>query len=471
MTLKTLLQLRSCFPCTRYPENLRQQTCCMSYSGYQLTIHERCSVPKKPMLRSLLSRFSNLMIKVARVRRAFYLTPFPFWVKAICLRNLFFRHAVKAFSLRFSTTTKVFMFIHHSTRTFSNATIHPEPPEKLPLRPVSDSDHSQHKIAMINKAMAAYLKTARERAEMMALEVEKYELGKRHLGNMMGMDPDTMTQDDIDKAIAYLFPSGLFSRSARPVMKHPGVLFPQPKAAEFGIDGRPFHPFFYTINPAFYEVMFDCAEKVEALKNIEDEQVKLGKMSPDESLSLAGTTWISLEELEKHLTERISEVQYNNFIVAMNNLASQPYSYRERDFIMQFRISLTSNGLATGVLTIPEIFIDPCGRQGAKAIGYRRKHSAEVILLTDGSGKVSIDGLDLGCLGKYDVEAQTSGGGESTKAGAVRHGISQALCAFIDEEAREKLRLAGLLTRDWRRHERKKVAQPGARKKWTWKKR
>ncbi|KHJ47903.1 ribosomal protein S9 [Trichuris suis] len=425
MTLKTLLQLRSCFPCTRYPENLRQQTCCMSYSGYQLTIHERCSVPKKPMLR----------------------------------------------------------FIHHSTRTFSNATIHPEPPEKLPLRPVSDSDHSQHKIAMINKAMAAYLKTARERAEMMALEVEKYELGKRHLGNMMGMDPDTMTQDDIDKAIAYLFPSGLFSRSARPVMKHPGVLFPQPKAAEFGIDGRPFHPFFYTINPAFYEVMFDCAEKVEALKNIEDEQVKLGKMSPDESLSLAGTTWISLEELEKHLTERISEVQYNNFIVAMNNLASQPYSYRERDFIMQFRISLTSNGLATGVLTIPEIFIDPCGRQGAKAIGYRRKHSAEVILLTDGSGKVSIDGLDLGqlrnlesrlatsCLGKYDVEAQTSGGGESTKAGAVRHGISQALCAFIDEEAREKLRLAGLLTRDWRRHERKKVAQPGARKKWTWKKR
>uniref|UniRef100_A0A5S6QCZ7 28S ribosomal protein S9, mitochondrial n=1 Tax=Trichuris muris TaxID=70415 RepID=A0A5S6QCZ7_TRIMR len=375
-------------------------------------------------------------------------------------------------------------------RASSSATRQPQVPEKLPLRPVSDSEHSSHKITMINKAMAAYIKTATEQAEMMSCEVEKYELGKRHLANMMGIDADTMTQEDIDKAIAYLFPSGLFSPRARPVMKHPELLFPRPKAAEFGMDGRPFHPFFYTINPGFYQIMFDCAEKVEALKKLEDEQVKLGRMSPEESLNLAGTTWISLDALQKDLGERISEAQYNNFIVAMNDLASQPYSYRERDFLMQFRVSLSSKAVTGDDFVIPEIFIEPSGRQGAKAVGFRRKHRAEVLLLADGTGKVSIDGRDLGqlchlesrevvlapfmlldCLGKYDVEAHTSGGGESTKAGAVRHGISQALCAFVDEATREKLRLAGLLTRDRRRHERKKFGQPGARRKWTWKKR
>ncbi|RMC06628.1 hypothetical protein DUI87_16066 [Hirundo rustica rustica] len=51
-------------------------------------------------------------------------------------------------------------------------------------------------------------------------QIEEFNLGKRHLANMMGEDPETFTQEDIDRAIAYLFPSGLFDKQARPVMKY-----------------------------------------------------------------------------------------------------------------------------------------------------------------------------------------------------------------------------------------------------------
>ncbi|KRZ90645.1 putative myosin regulatory light chain [Trichinella sp. T8] len=137
----------------------------------------------------------------------------------------------------------------------------------------------------------------------MDIEIEKYELGKRHLANMMGFDADAITKEDID---------------------HPDELFPRIKSAEFDTDGRPFHFLFYTLNASFYQIMFDCAEKTDALQRYEDAQLRKGK-----------------------------------------------------------------------------------------------------------------------------------------------HGIALALCAFVSEETKMKLRLNGLLTWDRRRHERKKVAQPGARKKWT----
>lgn len=58
-------------------------------------------------------------------------------------------------------------------------------------------------------------------------QIEEFNIGKRHLANMMGEDPETFTQEDIDRAIAYLFPSGLFEKRARPIMKHPEEIFPK----------------------------------------------------------------------------------------------------------------------------------------------------------------------------------------------------------------------------------------------------
>ncbi|MCZ6614441.1 MAG: 30S ribosomal protein S9 [Chloroflexi bacterium] len=66
-------------------------------------------------------------------------------------------------------------------------------------------------------------------------------------------------------------------------------------------------------------------------------------------------------------------------------------------------------------------------------------------------------------LGKYSVSAQVYGGGFSSQAGAVRHGISRAL-AVLDENLKPLLRKHGLLTRDARIKESKKYGLKRARK-------
>jgi small subunit ribosomal protein S9 len=71
---------------------------------------------------------------------------------------------------------------------------------------------------------------------------------------------------------------------------------------------------------------------------------------------------------------------------------------------------------------------------------------------------------------KFDVVATVDGGGVASQAGAIRHGISRALCEF-DVELRKKLKKAGFLTRDARIKERKKYGQKGARRRFQFSKR
>lgn len=71
---------------------------------------------------------------------------------------------------------------------------------------------------------------------------------------------------------------------------------------------------------------------------------------------------------------------------------------------------------------------------------------------------------------KFNVSAVVNGGGISSQAGAVRHGISRALVKF-NEETRNKLKKAGFLKRDPRMKERKKPGLKKARKAPQWSKR
>jgi small subunit ribosomal protein S9 len=73
-------------------------------------------------------------------------------------------------------------------------------------------------------------------------------------------------------------------------------------------------------------------------------------------------------------------------------------------------------------------------------------------------------------LGQLDAKINVGGGGIAGQAGAVRHGIARALLEF-DENLRQTLKKAGLLTRDPRMKERKKYGQPGARSKFQYSKR
>jgi small subunit ribosomal protein S9 len=71
---------------------------------------------------------------------------------------------------------------------------------------------------------------------------------------------------------------------------------------------------------------------------------------------------------------------------------------------------------------------------------------------------------------RFDVVATLQGGGVASQAGALRHGISRALCEF-NVELRGRLKKAGFLMRDARIKERKKYGQKGARRRFQFSKR
>jgi small subunit ribosomal protein S9 len=73
-------------------------------------------------------------------------------------------------------------------------------------------------------------------------------------------------------------------------------------------------------------------------------------------------------------------------------------------------------------------------------------------------------------LGKFDIMVNVSGGGESGQAGAVRHGITRALIDY-DANLKPTLSKAGLVTRDAREVERKKVGLRKARRRKQFSKR
>ena len=129
-------------------------------------------------------------------------------------------------------------------------------------------------------------------------------------------------------------------------------------------------------------------------------------------------------------------------------------------------------------------------KAGNTATTGRRKTAVARIHLTDGTGKIRINGRDfsdyfptismqnkvlrpldtVNAVKAYDVEVKTQGGGLNGQAGAISLAIARALNQ-IDEELRPALKQVGLLTRDPRRRERKKPGRPGARKRFQFSKR
>ncbi len=73
-------------------------------------------------------------------------------------------------------------------------------------------------------------------------------------------------------------------------------------------------------------------------------------------------------------------------------------------------------------------------------------------------------------LNRFDIQVNVSGGGESGQAGAVRHGITRALIDY-DAALKPPLKKAGLVTRDAREVERKKVGLHKARRRKQFSKR
>lgn len=341
----------------------------------------------------------------------------------------------------------------------------------------------------ISKAMKAYLERAKAHDEFMNRQHLEFNIGKRHLANMMGEDPETFTQKDVDRAIEYLFPSGIYDPAARPLMKPPEEVFPARKAAEFDEAGRPHHFLFYTGKPNFFKLLYDAVDNIKQLYNFEDKLIRKKAIpDPNGSLSLGNSHWLTKEQLEQTLVEKITDLEYGNFKVVMERLASLPNSYRHKDFIEKYRKPLTAQRFA---LEIPKPSYDDEGRAFVTTYEcLRKKARADVTIKSPGTGNITINGQDItyfddiqpreqvvfpliftGLQSAVDVICNIEGGGPSGQSGAIRWGIAWGLRSFVDKEMIQKMQLAGLLTRDPRRRERKKPGQPGARKKPTWKRR
>jgi small subunit ribosomal protein S9 len=120
----------------------------------------------------------------------------------------------------------------------------------------------------------------------------------------------------------------------------------------------------------------------------------------------------------------------------------------------------------------------------------RRKTAAARVYLRPGAGEMKINGrgfdtyfpnevlkmiikqplLLTETAEKFDIVVTVAGGGSAGQAGAIRHGISRALLEY-NGELRDRLKSAGLLTRDPRKKERKKYGQKGARARFQFSKR
>ncbi|CAD7093474.1 unnamed protein product [Hermetia illucens] len=246
----------------------------------------------------------------------------------------------------------------------------------------------------ISKAMKAYLERAQEHDKFMKAQTLEYQIGKRHLANMMGEDPETFTQEDVDRAIEYLFPSGIYDKKARPMMKPPEEIFPARKAAEFDETGRPFHPMFYTSKPNFFKLLYDIVEEMNTLYSFEERMNRKGaKPDPNLKLDLIGYEWLSKEKLEDRLVEKIADIEYTNFVSAMERLLSIPFSYKAKEFIDKYRVPLIAQ---TTVDEVPKPQYDEKGVAYVTTYECQRKSAyADVTVRCPGTGKITINGEDL----------------------------------------------------------------------------
>ncbi|XP_021353030.1 28S ribosomal protein S9, mitochondrial-like [Mizuhopecten yessoensis] len=147
--------------------------------------------------------------------------------------------------------------------------------EKLTVDPFGSGD----KARKISNAMKAYLETAVKYENQKDNLTADYDLGRRHLANMMGIHHDDFTKEHAKIAVRYLMPSGMFDKRAHPHLLEADEVLPHKKKAQFGRDGRPFHPMFYTTKPNYYQFMHDIVQKIQNLDNKMDESTSLLKKS------------------------------------------------------------------------------------------------------------------------------------------------------------------------------------------------
>ena len=153
--------------------------------------------------------------------------------------------------------------------------------------------------------------------------------------------------------------------------------------------------------------------------------------------------------------------------------------------------SLQELGAATGQTEqAAPVHVQKLDKSGRAYATGKRKDAIARVWLKPGSGKITVNDKEFVAYfarpvlqmvlrqpivaanrdGQFDIIATVTGGGLSGQAGAVRHGISQAL-TFYEPALRSVLKQGGFLTRDSRVVERKKYGKAKARRSFQFSKR
>lgn len=353
---------------------------------------------------------------------------------------------------------------------------------------------TSNRVEMISQAMKNYLMKSREKQKVLDEKIHEYEVGRRHLARIMGEDPENFNQEKIDNALNYLLPSGLLEERARPKMRPPEEMYPKEKAVQFDKAGRPYHFLYYTAKHNYYDVLHAVANKIEELKKAEVALFASGGQ-PDyaQNDEFNYTQWESKEIFEQRFLEKLDDEEFKTLTICLNRLVKHPLAYTMKEYINSFRTKLAD--------TITKQHIEPLrydvdGRPYQIATG-KHKWCTATVTLREGTGKVSIKSPSvqtsvndilyftrilhrdqllypfkvLDRVNMFDIDVVYDGSGFTAQAIATRLAISKALCSFISSKEVEYLRLAGLLTDDGRRKERKQPGKRNARRKYKFRKR
>lgn len=287
-------------------------------------------------------------------------------------------------------------------------------------------------------------------------------------------------------------------------MRPPREIYPKFQKAHYGKTGRPFSSFFYTGFQNYYEALYELYLNYEDLNRIEDENNRLG-IRPTENDRFDDQTHalLSSKQLEDLFVEPLGAARYESFVKHLDRLIQHPYSAQKSEFLQRFTKAKEIQTLSEKLYTLGQ---DEQGRVYSEAVGTRKNLECLVRVYKDGSGQFLMNGkyginhfryflhreqiltplvmADL--VDKVDIYATLNPNNLETcfkpveeldpnmqlvQAGSVRLGISCAICAFVDEETKELLRLNGLLQKDLRTKERKKPGLYKARKRPPHKKR
>lgn len=273
-------------------------------------------------------------------------------------------------------------------------------------------------------------------------------------------------------------------------MYPPDSIYPKFKTANYDKRGRPFNSFFYTGLPNYYESLYNLYLNYDELNKIEDENIVKGIVPrPEDKFDKLIYSILNKKQLENLFIEKLKDQQYDNFVNHLTKLMDHPYSALKSKFIERFAKIKIKQKLNEQTFNIQ---IDEQGREYHEQKGKRLNLEVTVRVYNKGTGIFLInDKYDLNhfeyflpreqilsplvmsnLLNKVDIYCYIGDPYEplstldkNRQAGAIRHGLANAICAFVDNDTRELLRVNGLLQRDFRKKERKKPGLYRARAK------